>query len=125
VIGKLLEMSNLLPGALDQISASTQRAFDQLDPVEDDGGDPVQRILAARQYLERAGEIAAQLGAALELAHAALAHQGYRQPESKFEAMDRGGNVRRATGKGPLSFDPVESSVSSSEILDQDREDRI
>jgi hypothetical protein len=79
ILGSLKGVGYLLPQALNQLASGLGRSLDEYLVYEDDDRDPVQSVATAADHLSRAVQLAAALGAALELAQRAIAHQGYRE----------------------------------------------
>ncbi len=78
VLGNLKMVGHSLPQALRQLGAGLLASLDHYDVYEDDGRDPAASVATAQDHLQRAAELAAQVGRHLEHAQSAISGQGYR-----------------------------------------------
>jgi hypothetical protein len=76
-LASLKGVGYLLPQVLNQLASGLGRSLDEYVVYEDDDRDPVKSVAEAADHLTRAVELAAALGAELERAQCAIAHQGY------------------------------------------------
>jgi len=81
VLGNLKMVGHSLPQALRQLGDGLVVSLDEYDVYEDDGRDPAGSVAAAQDHLERAAELATQVGEHLECAQSAISRQGYRSAE--------------------------------------------
>jgi hypothetical protein len=79
ILGNLKGVGDRLPQALTQLASGLGRSLNEYPVTQDDGGDPVQAVATATDHLTRAAQLAAELGVELDLAQAAISHQGYRE----------------------------------------------
>ncbi|HEY3263306.1 MAG TPA: hypothetical protein VGJ95_24040 [Pseudonocardiaceae bacterium] len=78
VLGNLKLLGHSLPQALLQLGDGLVASLGRSDVYEDDGRDPTVSVATAQDHLERAAELAAQVGEHLERAQSAISRQGYR-----------------------------------------------
>lgn len=80
VLGNLQTIGHFLPETCAQLAQGLVRSLSDYDVTEDDGTNPAESIMRAREHLSRAAELAEELGTELAKAQEALAGQGYRIP---------------------------------------------
>lgn len=77
-LGHLKQIGPTLAQTLQQLGDGLTESLRVFDVVEDDGADPLMTTARCCHRIRDASINAARLGAALEDAQAAIAHQGYR-----------------------------------------------
>jgi hypothetical protein len=88
ILVNVKNLGHFLPQISDQLSQGFVKSLEEYDVTEDQGKDPAESIMQAREHLARAAELAELLGEELAKAQDDIAAQGYRTPGGRRRDSD-------------------------------------